>query len=295
MLKSPARLATGLAALGFLLPAPAHAYSSVGDRTFQATIIVPQIAPTDEFYLRTTSLRMTALPFGGDRRLTNLSAVYSKTITERLGLTFENGYNWLTRSDAATRTGFQNLEATLRYIAVLAPDDEFLLTAGVRREFGTGAQRIGAEREGGTQPTLYFGKGLGGLGLESLRPLAIKGAFGYQFSDGDRPDLWIGNLAVEYSIPYLQSKVRAFDLPDFVQRLTPQVEVQVTTPDGGGRPTTALVAPGISYAGEGWEVALAALLPVTRGSGEGVGVGLQFHLSLEFFFPTMLGKPLLSP
>jgi len=42
----------------------------------------------------------------------------------------------------------------------------------------------------------------------------------------------VSGFATEYSIPYLQSKIRAFDLPDLIRGLTPIIELFLTTPAG---------------------------------------------------------------
>lgn len=281
-----------------LFAAPALGYSAAGDRIFAATLAVPQIAPTDELYFRTSTLPLArSLAPSGSTRATNLTATYAKTITERVGLMFEGGYNWLDRDGASTLTGFQNPEVTLRYLAVLDPANEFLLTLGVNREFGEGSRRIGSDPNGATAPTVYFGKGFGAAGIEHLRPLGVKGVLGYQISDGGtRPDRYVAGLALEYSMPYLGSKVGAPALPDILQNLTFQVELLATTPVRGrsGSGTTAAVAPGISYAGQGWELGLSALVPVTDTTGGGAGVIAQFHLALDYLFPQTIGAPLLG-
>jgi hypothetical protein len=291
-----ARAALGLLCLA-LLAVPADAYTAAGDRIFQADILLPQIAPSDELYLRSSTTPLGGSEAGSGTRATNVTGVYDKTITDRLGVTIEDGYNWLQRADASTLKGWQNFEATVQYLAVRDPAHEFLLSLGVDREFGTGATRTGANRYGATTPTVYFGKGLGDLDIGYLRPLAVKGVFGYQLSDAaPRPDQWTGGIAVEYSIPYLLSKVAALKLPDFVQNLTPQIEFVAATPvqSRPGNTTTATIAPGLLYAGEGWEFGVEALIPATRSAGSGVGVIAQFHMSLDFFFPETIGKPLFS-
>ena len=85
-------------------------------------------------------------------------------------------------------------------------------------------------------------------------------------------------------------------VPDVIRGLTPMLEVLLTVPSGTrfGARTTALIAPGVSYAGTGWELAVEALLPATRATGRGVGVTVQFHLSLDFVFADTIGRPLFS-
>ena len=294
-----AAAATALGAAACLSPA-VHAYTSAGDRSFPATILLPQIAPSDEFYFRSTtrSFHGATDPSDSDR-LTNLSGVFDKTITERFGVTVEDGYNWLSRAGGPTLTGWQNLEVSLKYVAVLEPASEFLLTVAAAREFGgTGAQRIGADPRGATMPALYFGKGMGDLGVDALRPLAVLGTFGYQISDGGaRRDQLQAGLALQYSMPYLESKVRAFGLPDLVANATPMIEFFMTTPtrSSPGTNTALTVAPGVAYSGEGWELAIEALVPTTRTTGSGIGAAIQLHFALDFLFPGSLGRPIFSP
>jgi hypothetical protein len=78
--------------------------------------------------------------------------------------------------------------------------------------------------------------------------------------------------------------------------LTPMAEFQFISPAGKsyGTRTTVLIAPGASYAGEGWEFAVEALVPETRATGSGFGVIAQLHLSLDFLFPDSIGKPIFA-
>src|SRR5439155_18232960 len=146
-------------------------------------------------------------------------------------------------------------------------------------------------------PAVFFGKGLGDLDIGMLRPLAIAGLAGYQIADSrPRPNLVTAGLVVEYSIPYLQSKVQSLDLPEFIRGLTPMTEIQWTIPGGQsfGAQSTALIAPGVSYAGPGWELAIEALIPATRATGRGVGAIAQLHLSLDYLAAETIGRPLFS-
>lgn len=275
------------------------AYTASGDRIFAAGGILPQIAPTDQIYSWAWTLPLSGERVGARSRITNSGGFFDKTITERLSLYFQDNWLRIDRIDAASRYGFGNAESGFKYLLVNDLDREFLLTLGVNREWGaTGASGVGAARKGATEPRAYFGKGLGDLDIGYLRPLAVTGFFGYLLSDArPRPDLVRAGLAVQYSIPYLQSKVQSFDLPDLVRRLTPMTEILVTIPAGSsfGARTTALIAPGVVYAGEGWEFVIEALVPATRATGDGPGVRAQLHLALDFLFPETVGRPLFAP
>ena len=212
--------------LACVLARAAHAYTAAGDRLFPATILLPQISPGDEFYTNVITLPQTPAGIGTPNRNTTFSEVYAKTITDRFGLYVEEDYTRLDRVKAGTLSGWQNLAVSAKYLAVLDLPREFLLTLGLAREFGdTGARRVGASPSGATAPQVFFGKGLGDLDLGYLRPLAVTGFASYVAADSrPRPDLAQGGLTVQYSIPYLQSKVQSFDLPDIVRGLTPMTE-----------------------------------------------------------------------
>ena len=293
----------GLWWLGFLiaallLPGSTVAYTAAGDRLFPATLVIPQIAPGDEFYINTMTLPQTGGPPGAVNRNTGTTGVYTKSITDRLSFTVDETYTKLGRVGAGAQYGWLNFDTELKYLAIDDLAREFVLSLGLDREFGdTGAGRVGASTSGATTPRLYFGKGLGDLDIGNLRPLAVAGFVGFQAADQrPRPNLATGGFVVEYSIPYLQSKVQSYDLPDLIRNLTPMTEVSFTTPVGTsfGARTTMLIAPGVSYAGEGWEFGIEALVPLTRATGRGVGVTAQLHLSLDFLFPDTIGRPLFA-
>ena len=275
-----------------LLPATVAAYTAAGDRIFPATILLPQAAPTDALYVTPSTQPVS----GGNA--TNLTVTLDKLLTERLGIGIQDGYNWIGRNTASTLVGWQNLLAYVKYEAILDPPHEFLFSVGTAHEFGsTGTRRVGAQNGATLVPTTFFAKGLGDLPIDYLRPLALQGFATYQLSAAPaRPDNVLAGLAIEYSIPYLQSKVRAFDLPDLVRGLTPLVETLVITPtrNRGGATTAVIVAPGIAYSGEGWQFGIEARVPANRAAGTGAGVLAQFTVSLDYFFPDSIGKPLFS-
>lgn len=297
--RGAAAAVSALLLLGFgVFGSTAFAYTSAGDRLFPATILLPQISPGDEFYTNVMDLPLTPSGIGTPDHQTNLNAVFAKTITDRLGVFVEETYTRLGTVGHGTLSGWQNFDMSLKYLTVLDLPHEFLFTVGLDREFGdTGARRVGASPSGATTPQLFFGKGLGDLDVGYLRPVALTGFAGYQAADSrPRPDTAVGGLVLEYSIPYLQSKVQSFDLPEIIRSLTPMTEFQFSTPAGQsfGTRTTALFGPGVSYAGEGWELAVEALVPATRATGRGVGVTAQLHLALDFLAPDTIGHPLFS-
>jgi hypothetical protein len=274
------------------------AYTAAGDRIFAPTGILPQIAPANQIYAWGWTQPQPGGAIGARSRVTNTGTFIDKTIAERFSLYLQGHWFRIDRVDAEPRQGLANFENGFKYLAIDDHDHEFLLTVGVNREWGaTGSSRV-ASRKGATEPRVYFGKGLGDLDIGYLRPLAATGFFGYLSADTPpRPDLVRAGLAVQYSIPYLQSKVQSFDLPPPVRGLTPMTEFLLATPAGRsyGTRTSALFAPGFSYAGEGWEFVVEALVPASRAAGDGPGVRAQLHMVLDFLFPNTIGRPLFAP
>jgi hypothetical protein len=270
-------------AIGGLIPIAAHAYTAAGDRTFPATLILPQVAPTDALWVPVSTQPFEALSTGDPTRETMFTGTYSKLITERLGIQLQDGVTRLDRLNTSSVTGGQNFDMQLQYETILDPPHEFLLSFQVDHEFGgTGDQNVGSFKQSATQPAITFAKGLGDLPIGYWRPLAITGFTGYQIGQGaPRPNMLNAGFSVQYSIPYLVSKVANVDLPTFLRGMTPITEVLLNTPMGPSyrQNTMNLVAPGISFSeGTGWEFGIEAMIPTTKATGSGVGVIAQMVL-----------------
>lgn len=223
---------------------------------------------------------------------------WDKTITPHLGFAINGDY--ITQHGAGQNlNGWDNFSLTLKDQFYCNPAHEFMMSAGVVREFaGTGSaqlRRAGAiDSIGNTAPTIYVGKGLGDLPIGMLRPLAVTGELGYAISDSPNadPDEWDYAASLQYSLPYLNQHVKALNIPDFFKHLIPLVEFAFATPQGG--PTTGTIAPGVFYDASTWQVGAEAVIPANGATHQMQGTGFifQFHLFLDDIMPTTLGKPL---
>ncbi|MGH7094286.1 MAG: hypothetical protein ACREFB_12230, partial [Stellaceae bacterium] len=148
-----------------------------------------------------------------------------------------------------------------------------------------------------TTPTLYVGKGFGDLPIGFFRPFAVTGELGYQISDSPsaNPNQWAYAASLQYSIPYLQQHVKALNLPGFVARLVPVVEIALSTPEHGGTPT-GTISPGVFYEADTWQAGLEVMIPANAATRQSQGTGLifQFHVFLDDVLPNSLGKPLID-
>jgi hypothetical protein len=291
-----------------LSPTAGYCYTAAGDRNFPALLILPQIAPSDAVWGSFSTQPTSGSAIGDPTRNNLFTGNYSKTITERLGIKIQDGFTQLNRLGASSVTGAQNFDVLLQYEAILDPPHEFVLSVVLDQNFGgTGDQHLSTNfQQSATQPGVTFAKGLGDLPIGYWRPLAITGFTGFEIAEGapppskqgagQRPNIVNAGFSVQYSIPYLLSKVANVDLPSFLRGMTPMTEVIFSTPAGRnyGNRKTLVVAPGISYSqGRGWELGIEALIPANKASGRGVGVIAQLVVQLDYLLPdSVVSRPI---
>jgi hypothetical protein len=291
----------------------ASAHCFVGGRFFPATLAVDDPCVADELSLPTVS----GLKTGDDpaARQLDVSVEYSKRITESFGISVASTWTHLRPPGMPSASGFQNVETTFKYQFLTVPEHEFVMSAALAVEWGnSGAAGVGAEPFTTYTPTIFMGKGFGGLPdtLSWLRPIGITAQVGYAIPssgasisiDPDSGDAIIDNRprflqyggSLQYSMPYLKSSVVDLQLPDFFNQLIPIVEWNFLTPVSNnfntGIGTTGTINPGVIWVGSYSQVALEAIVPVNRASGSGIGAMAQLHLYLDDIFPTTIGKPI---
>jgi hypothetical protein len=305
-----------------LLTFPALAHEIVGNRFFPATLGIDDPGVNDELSIPTVD----AFKTGDDPpvKQRDISGEFSKRITDDFAIVLGSTYTWLSTPggpDSTGARGFQNLETMFKYRLYRNAEHEFVASIGLGVEWGrTGAPDVGAEDFNVYTPTFFFGKGFGDLPdtVGWMRPFAITGQIGYAIpgrraktslsvdpDSGDisadteiHPDMLAWGGSLQYSLPYLKSAVVDLGLPDFINRLIPLVEVTFQTPVAhtltSGTLTTGTVNPGVIYVGNGFQLAVEALVPVNRQSGSNVGVIGQLHFYLDDLDPRGIGRPIFS-
>ncbi|HEX3503490.1 MAG TPA: hypothetical protein VHU22_08875 [Xanthobacteraceae bacterium] len=286
----------------------AFAHCFVGARFFPATLATDDPCVADEMSLPTVSWMKTAdNPPASEW---DISAEVSKRITEDFGISIGDSWSQIRQPGGPTSAGFGDLETTAQYQLLKNGDHELALLLGLIVDWGgTGATNSGiGSSTGSLTPTFYFGKGFGDLPDQAgwLRAFAITGQIGYQIPTSSfdvmqgtfNPKVLVYGGSVQYSMPYLKSEIRDYQLPDFINHLIPIVEAQFQTPVannfGNSFVTTGTINPGVIWVGSYFQVGLEAQVPVNRASGSGVGVLGQLHLYLDDMFPTTIGQPLLG-
>jgi hypothetical protein len=306
---------------GVVLPsAQAWAHGFAGPHMFISTLLIDDPNVADEASFPTFSY--LPQPSGGGP-VSNLYAgefEFDKRVTENFGFAIDDGYQWLTQPGLKTANGWENLSVTLKYKPYVSAEHEFMMSIGLVRNFartganGTNGATLDNDDSSSTVPTFYFGKGFGDLPVGWARAFAITGELGYQIADkklkviGNDPvsgdtlfnngtsNEWTGGLSLQYSIRYLQSQVKDIGLPEFVNRLTPVLEVAWSSP--ASKPTQSstqyLIGAGVNYTATDYAVGVEMLIPGNRQTGSHLGVIAQFHLYFDDLFPTSLGKPIVK-
>jgi hypothetical protein len=293
----------------------ADAHCFVGGRFFPATLAIDDPCVADELSIPTITWQRTSDTPSGTQL--DISGEFSKRITETIGVSISPTWTRLAVPGNPNAYGFQNVETTLKYQFLTVPEQELVVSAALVAEWGaTGAQGVGADTFTTYTPTLYIGKGFGGLpdSMGWARPFGLTGQVGYAIPSsnssvtvdpdtGDidtelHPRFVTYGFSLQYSMPYLKSNVVDLQLPDFVNRLVPIVEAQFSTPVGNnfntGIGTTGTIQPGVIWVGNYYQLALEAVIPINHASGSGVGAVAQLHLYLDDIFPATIGQPLIG-
>jgi hypothetical protein len=298
------------------LPNRADPHGFAGDHLFISTLLIDDPNVADEMSIPTFSYLPQASGGGPTPVQYGLGFEYDKRITETFGFALNEGYNWLTQPGAKTANGWQNLVVTLKYKPYVSAEHEFMMSVGVQRVFaGVGAQGpnggvLDNDPSSSTIPTFYFGKGFGDIPVGWLRPFAVTGELGYQVADeklklnpasptgfnNGISNGWTGGLSLQYSIRYLSTQVKDYGLSDFVNKLTPVVELSWSSP--ASKPsqdsTQYLWGVGVNYTATDYAFGVEMLIPGNRATGSHLGVIAQYHLYFDDLFSHSLGKPIVE-
>lgn len=298
-----------MACTTLLYQSDACAHGFAGKRFFPATLTTDDPFVADEASLPTVStIRMPGEGESPETRETGISVDLAKRITPHFGLELGETYKILDPEGGSSETGFDNLETGLKYQFLSRAEHELIVSIGLGIDIGgTGSRRVEAERFNTFTPTLYFGKGFGDLpdGADLLKPLAVTGTIGIGIpsrtsttnENGEverNPRTLDMGIALEYSIPYLQSNIKDIGLSAPFNRMIPLVEVALQNPLDRGQAgeTTGTVNPGIIWAGRSYQLGAEAIIPINSRTGHDVGGIVQLHLFLDDLFPRTIGKPI---
>jgi len=288
---------------------PAMADCKVGNRIFPGMLSVDDPCVDDEFQFPI----IASLQNSDDSEEVRISGELDKTITQNFAVDVTEDWVHLHVPNIGNSTGFDNFGTHFKYQFVNDAEEELDMAAALVVDWGgTGSRAVGAAPFTTLTPTWYAGKGFGFLpqSMKFLKPLGVTLQLGYSFpTEADtttfdkftrlstaisNPQFLVWGGSLQYSMPYLKSMVADFKFPNFINYLTPIVELSLETEaaDFDGNGTTGTISPGVIYNNEKYQMSFEAIIPINRASGEGVGAIVAFHLHLDDLLPDSLGKPL---
>lgn len=286
---------TVLAAIGFgATMACAHGF--VGDRFFPPTIATDDPFATDELLLPSVSyFKGSGSPPTGT---TDGGFEFDKEIFPHFALGISGDYLNLKPDGEPSSGGFDNFTLSAKYQLWQNDAHETIFSIGGEWEMGgTGSKQVGADSASTFTPTIYFGKGFGDLPatLEYVRPFAITGTIGEDLPTSAEPNNLEWGLALEYSLPYLQSQVKDVGLIAPFKDMIPLVEFSFTSPENrDGGETTGTINPGVLYESKYFQLGAEAIVPVNGSTGHNVGVIVQLEIFIDDIWPKWFGHPLIG-
>jgi hypothetical protein len=292
------RIRTGVMGivLGGFMTARAHAHGVVGQRSFIEPFITEDVNPKNEFVIARPEWDHSR-----EGRTLSLGFGLEKKISDRFSLTLDSEWDDITPKprDEPHASGFNNLGITLKYAFFINPEHEAITSVALESTAPTGTEQVGAEKDWSFKPFLLYGKGAGDLPntLKYLRPLAVQGDAGFEIStDHDRTTTLAHNIAVEYSIPYLQSFVRDFGLRWPFNALIADTEFNFEHGVNGEEhgKTAAFVTPGFVYMDRYVEVGVAGRFPLNARAHEELDWGIVWivDIFIDDIFPWTRWQPI---
>ena len=273
-----------------------HAHGFVGDRFFPPTIATDDPFATDELLLPSVSyFKSAGSPPTGT---TDGGFEFDKEIFPHFALGIAGDYLHLKPNGEPEANGWDDFTLSAKYQVWQNDAHEAIFSVGgIWQIGGSGNNSVGADPTSTFTPTLYFGKGFGDLpeALNYARPFAITGTLGEDLPTSAEPNNLEWGLAVEYSLPYLQSQVKDVGLPAPFKSMIPLVEFSFTSPENrDGGETTGTINPGVLYESKYFQLGAEAIIPVNDATGHNVGAIIQLEIFIDDIWPKVFGHPVIG-
>ncbi|HZP41084.1 MAG TPA: hypothetical protein VFD84_06195 [Candidatus Binatia bacterium] len=242
-----------------------HAHGVVGQRSFIEPFVTEDVNPKNEFVIGRPEWDHSR-----EGKVLSVGFGLEKKISDRFSLTLDSSWNELSprEREEPHESGFDNLGITGKYAFWIDPAREAIASVALEATAPVGSADAGAEKDWSFKPFLLYGKGAGDLppSLRYLRPFAVQGDAGFEVSiDHDRTTTFAHDIAIQYSIPYLQSFVRDFGLRWPLNALIAVTEFNFEHPVHGGGVGEAVVTttPGVVYVDRRIELGIAGRFPLS--------------------------------
>jgi len=277
-----------------LLAGSATAHGVVGQRSFVEPFVTEDANPKNEFVIARPEY-----DWGREDKTFTYGFGLEKKLSNELSLTLDS--SWLDvfprDPDEESENAFGNLGITLKYAFFQSALHEAIASCTVESEAPTGSADVGAERFWAFRPSFLYGKGFGDLpeALGFLRPFALQGDFGPEVStDHEATTGFVHDIALHYSIPYLQASVKDVGLRWPLANLVPIVEFNFEHGlKGEVSGTTSVVTPGLIYMDRWVEFGVAGRFPLSQDARAEIDPGVIFivDLFIDDLFPWTRWQP----
>ena len=310
---------TGAVIAGDGIGQGAYAHGIAGNRYFPGTLTFDDPAVADEWPTEVSSFKHPAGD-GTDVTDKEVTSAFSRLLTPTLLVGIDTGWTERSRGGFPSQAGPDVTNLNLKTLVYENDPHETLISASFAWGIAySGSRAIGADRAATLQPGLFFGRGFGDFpdSISWLRPFAIAGAVTPEFATshtstvsaatpGEQsapvlttrtPNIFHWGLALEFSTLYLTDRFTGGQPKEEpLHQFVPLVEFPFDTPFGAGSNgrTVATMNPGLSYVADTWQLAVAAIVPLNREAGRGVGIRAQVLFFLDDLVPALFGQPLLS-
>jgi hypothetical protein len=265
-----------------LVATSVYAHGVVGQRSFIEPFITEDVNPKNEFVIARPELDHSR-----DGHSLSYGFGLEKKLADYFSITFDTEWDRLSPKDPTepSESGFNNLGITLKDAFYVNPPHEAIVSFAVESRAPTGTQDVGAEKDWSFKPFFLYGKGFGDLpdGFDYLRPFAVQGDAGVEVSTGPGTATTIAhNIALQYSVPYLQAAVRDFGIGWPFNDLIADVEFNFEHIVHGEEKGTNKITttPGIVYMDRWVELGVAGRFPLTGSAHDELSSGVIFIVDL---------------
>jgi hypothetical protein len=285
----------GVGAVLCCVAADAYAHGIVGQRSFIEPFVTEDVNPKNELVIARPEWSHAR-----DGRTFSLGFGLEKKLSDTFSLTLDSAWDALSPAamDEPATHGFNNLGITLKQAFFISPAHEAILSIALESTAPIGTNEVHAEQDWSFKPFVLYGKGFGDLpeGLQYLRPFAVQGDAGPEIAlDGPRTTTFVHDIAIQYSLPYLQAAVRDVGLRWPLNDLLPVTEFNFEHGLHGEEAGSfsAFATSGIVYMDSYVELGVAGRFPLNGDANDQFGYGIIgiVDLFIDDIFPWTRRQP----
>jgi hypothetical protein len=246
---------------------PAGAFAQFPGREFYQPFIPEDIYPGNQLGILQPQWEKTS-----DGRVLSLSFLFSNALSDQTQLILRDEWNFTYPRSGPKHRGFGDLEALISYMFLYSPKHEIALGAGIDGLLPWGDRQTGGSSHYRLGPAILWDVGAGDIPddgwLRYLRPAYMEGETDFAFEiSGARQRMPESNVAIGYSLEYLDKHELKLNLPTQLLHLVPFMEINYAQVTGGleGRtPPDWYLLPGLAYLTKYYQISVGTQIALTR-------------------------------